>query len=144
MVLPDTAAQRAKLSGALDTAPDSPVVTASKPSPAVAVSVAQSPSRLPAFGSFVGADGKWKLPPAGPSPAIAPFDPAKAQEYQAGWAKHLGVPAEIINAIGMKLMLIPPGEFDMGSPDRTRTPSSARNRSTACESPSHSTWESTW
>ena len=27
------------------------------------------------------------------------------------------MPAEIINAIGMKLVLIPPGEFDMGSPD---------------------------
>ena len=50
-----------------------------------------------------------------PSPAIAPFDAAKAKEHQAAWAKHLGVPVEITNSIGMKLVLIPPGEFMMGS-----------------------------
>ena len=51
-----------------------------------------------------------------PSPAVAPFDTAKAEEYQAAWAKHLNVPVEITNSIGMKLVLIPPGEFIMGSP----------------------------
>ena len=75
------------------------------------------PPRLPAAGSFVGSDGKWNLPPGGPSPAIAPFDVTKAQEYQAGWAGHLGMPVEINNGIGMKLELVPPGEFEMGSPD---------------------------
>ena len=50
-----------------------------------------------------------------PPPAVAPFDAAKAKEHQAAWAKHLGVPVEITNSIGMKLVLIPPGEFDMGS-----------------------------
>ena len=45
-----------------------------------------------------------------------PSDPAKAQGHQAAWAKDLGVPVQIINSIGMKLVLIPPGEFEMGSP----------------------------
>ena len=75
------------------------------------------PPRLPAAGSFIGSDGKWNLPAGRPSPAIAPFDAAKAQEHQADWARHLGMPVEITNGIGMKLLLIPPGEFDMGSPD---------------------------
>ena len=53
----------------------------------------------------------------GPAPplAIAPFDAATAQEHQESWAKHLGVSVEVANSIGMKLVLIPPGEFEMGS-----------------------------
>ena len=51
-----------------------------------------------------------------PPPAIAPFDAKKAKEHQTAWAKYLGVPVEITNSIGMKLVLIPPGEFEMGSP----------------------------
>jgi len=73
-------------------------------------------SPLPAIGSLIGPDGKWKLPPGAPPPAIAPFDAKQAKEHQAAWAKYLGVPVEITNSIGMKLMLIPPGEFMMGSP----------------------------
>jgi len=61
--------------------------------------------------------GPWNLPPDAPPPAIAPFDAAGAKAHQAAWAKHLGVPVEIENSIGMKFMLIPPGEFDMGSTD---------------------------
>ena len=57
----------------------------------------------------------WNLPPGSPPPAIAPFDAAKAKEHQAAWAKHLGVPVEMENSIGMRFVLIPPGEFDMGS-----------------------------
>ena len=49
-----------------------------------------------------------------PPPAIAPFDEKEAKEHQEAWAKHLGVPVEMTNAIGMKLVLIPPGEFVMG------------------------------
>ena len=51
-------------------------------------------------------------------PLLQPSPPSmreKAKEHQAAWAKHLGVPAEITNSIGMNLALIPPGEFDMGS-----------------------------
>jgi hypothetical protein len=49
-----------------------------------------------------------------PPPAIAPFDAAKAKEHQAAWARQLGFPVEMTNSIGMKLVLIPPGEFTMG------------------------------
>ncbi len=50
-----------------------------------------------------------------PKPAIAPFDAAAARAHQEVWAKHLGVPVEYTNSIGMKFRLIPPGEFLMGS-----------------------------
>jgi formylglycine-generating enzyme required for sulfatase activity/predicted Ser/Thr protein kinase len=50
-----------------------------------------------------------------PPPAIAPFDPATARNHQQAWAEHLGVPVEVANSIGMKLVLIPAGEFEMGA-----------------------------
>ena len=114
LVLADTAAERAKISGTTDAAQPSNDSIASKPSPAVTNPDAQSQLRLPAVGSLVGADGKWKLPLGAPAPAIAPFDGKKAKEHQEGWAKHLGVPVEMTNSIGMKMVLIPPGEFTMG------------------------------
>jgi len=52
-----------------------------------------------------------ELPPA----AVAPFDEKRAKAHQEAWARYLGVDVEITNAIGMKLRLIPPGEFTMGS-----------------------------
>jgi len=54
-------------------------------------------------------------PPGGPPPAIAPFDAKKAKAIQLRWSKHLKVPVIQTNSIGMKLVLIPPGEFGMGS-----------------------------
>ena len=48
---------------------------------------------------------------------LPPSTPQEAREHQAAWAKHLDVDVEFTNSIGMKLMLIPPGEFLMGSPD---------------------------
>jgi serine/threonine protein kinase len=53
-------------------------------------------------------------PPSLPSPAVAPFDAARAREHQEAWAKHRGVPLESTNSLGMQLVLIPPGEFLMG------------------------------
>jgi formylglycine-generating enzyme required for sulfatase activity len=53
---------------------------------------------------------------AGPPPAVAPLDAKQAKSIQARWARHLKVPVVQSNSIGMKLVLIPPGEFDMGSP----------------------------
>ncbi len=50
-----------------------------------------------------------------PPPAIAPFDYKQAKAYQQAWGKYLGVPVELKNSIGMPLVLIPPGEFMMGS-----------------------------
>ncbi len=54
-------------------------------------------------------------PADAPKPANAPFDTAQAQAHQKAWAKHLSVPVEYTNSIGMKFVLIPPGEFTMGS-----------------------------
>ena len=51
-----------------------------------------------------------------PALAVAPFDSKKAKEHQEAWAKRLNLPVEITNSIGMKLVLVPPGEFEMGSP----------------------------
>ncbi len=53
----------------------------------------------------------------GPKPPLAkaPFDAQQARAHQEAWAKHLGVSVEYTNSIGMKFVLIPPGEFTMGS-----------------------------
>ncbi|MCY2992153.1 MAG: SUMF1/EgtB/PvdO family nonheme iron enzyme [Planctomycetota bacterium] len=66
-------------------------------------------------GPLVNPAAPWKLPPGSPPPANAPFDAVQAKSHQATWAKHLGVPVEMTNSIGMRFVLIPPGEFDMGS-----------------------------
>lgn len=69
------------------------------------------------------------MPPArplGPSPpsasvspcpplAVAPFDAAQAKRHQEAWAQYLGLPVELTNSIGMRFVLVPPGEFYMGS-----------------------------
>ncbi len=60
-------------------------------------------------------DFEWNLPPGSPLPAIAPLDAKNAAQIQQAWADYLGVPVTFTNAIGMEFMLIPPGEFEMGS-----------------------------
>ncbi len=63
------------------------------------------------------ANGLNPVPPPAKVPpmAVAPFDAKQARAHQEAWAKHLGVPVEYTNGIGMKFMLVPPGEFMMGS-----------------------------
>jgi formylglycine-generating enzyme required for sulfatase activity len=61
-----------------------------------------------------GGQVKVKVTLKPPPPAVAPFDAEQARKHQAAWARYLGVPVEITDAIGMKLVLIPPGEFVMG------------------------------
>ncbi len=57
-----------------------------------------------------------------PPPAVAPFDAAQAKAHQEAWAKYLGEPVETTNSIGMKLTIIPPGDFKVGQDDSyTRT-----------------------
>jgi serine/threonine protein kinase/formylglycine-generating enzyme required for sulfatase activity len=51
-----------------------------------------------------------------PPAAVAPFDERQARKHQEAWANHLGEQAETTNSIGMKLAVIPPGKFVMGSP----------------------------
>jgi formylglycine-generating enzyme required for sulfatase activity len=53
-----------------------------------------------------------------PARAQAPFGADKAKAYQQAWAKHLDTPILLTNSIGMKLSLIPPGQFTMGSPPK--------------------------
>ena len=54
---------------------------------------------------------------ADPPQAVAPFGSDQAKALQKAWADHLGVPVQITNPLGIKLNLIPPGEFMMGSPE---------------------------
>jgi serine/threonine protein kinase/formylglycine-generating enzyme required for sulfatase activity len=63
-----------------------------------------------------GGQVKVKVTLKPPAPAVAPFDAKQARKYQEHWARYLGVPVEMTNSVGMKLVLIPPGEFMMGSP----------------------------
>ena len=57
--------------------------------------------------------------PADPFPiAFAPFTAKKAKWHQQRWADHLGIPVEFENSIGMRMVLIPPGEFMMGSSEK--------------------------
>ena len=62
---------------------------------------------------------KWQLPPDAPKPAIAPFDSAQAKKHQQAWADYLGVAVEreidIGDEVKLTMVLIPPGEFMMGS-----------------------------
>ncbi len=51
----------------------------------------------------------------GPELLVAPFDEAAADRARAAWAAYLNSPEETTNTIGIKLLLIPPGEFRMGS-----------------------------
>ena len=50
-----------------------------------------------------------------PTIADAPFDANQAKVHQMAWANHFGLPVNYKNSMGMELVLIPPGEFTMGS-----------------------------
>ncbi|HUE12581.1 MAG TPA: SUMF1/EgtB/PvdO family nonheme iron enzyme [Planctomycetaceae bacterium] len=52
---------------------------------------------------------------AGPELLTAPFDESAAGRARAEWAAYLNTPEQMPNSLGMKLQLIPPGEFRMGS-----------------------------
>ncbi len=54
-----------------------------------------------------GGAGTPELPPG--------IDARQYAALQQTWAERLGLPIEHTNSIGMKFVLIPPGEFDMGS-----------------------------
>jgi serine/threonine protein kinase/formylglycine-generating enzyme required for sulfatase activity len=49
-----------------------------------------------------------------PALLAMPFDAAQAKKARDEWSRHLKIPAEMTNSIGMKLILVPPGEFVMG------------------------------
>ena len=60
-------------------------------------------------------------PDAGPK-AVAPFDGETAKKYQKQTAEYYGVgvskPVELAEGVKMELLLIPAGEFHMGSSSR--------------------------
>ena len=68
--------------------------------------------------------GSAKAPPL----AVAPFNATAAREHQEAWAKHIGQPREAANSIGMKLTLIPAGEFMMGSGESAEKAAAFYNR----------------
>jgi formylglycine-generating enzyme required for sulfatase activity len=51
---------------------------------------------------------------AQPELARVPMDAEAARAAQKRWADSLGVPVEVTNSVGMKLVFIPPGRFTMG------------------------------
>lgn len=54
---------------------------------------------------------------AAPQPPEFPFDAVAARRYQRAYAEFSRLPLELVNDLGMKFLLIPPGTFLMGSPD---------------------------
>ncbi len=65
------------------------------------------------------ADAKAKASAdAEPPLAEAPFDAVQAKEFRRLWASHISKDLFYTNSIGMKLSLIPPGEFTMGRTEK--------------------------
>jgi formylglycine-generating enzyme required for sulfatase activity len=52
-----------------------------------------------------------------PPRVIAPFTAEEAKAHQEAWANYLNTQVETTNSVGAKMILIPPGEFLMGSTD---------------------------
>jgi formylglycine-generating enzyme required for sulfatase activity/tRNA A-37 threonylcarbamoyl transferase component Bud32 len=61
--------------------------------------------------SSIASKAEQSVPPS----ADAPFDLAQSERHQQVWSDHIKRPVEIINSAEMKLRLIPPGKFKMGS-----------------------------
>ncbi len=69
---------------------------------------------LLAFACLSGGTGASTWAADQPALAIAPLQAEQARDVQERWAKHLGKDLVHTNSIGMKMMLLPPGEFTMG------------------------------
>jgi formylglycine-generating enzyme required for sulfatase activity len=72
-----------------------------------------SPAPAEAGSAAAPSDPRQEPPPL----AVAPLAAAQAKQHQEAWAAYLGVPIESTNRLGMKLVLIPPGRFLMGTAD---------------------------
>ena len=70
----------------------------------------------PAVKVFLSVCMAWATTAAADHPPLAkaPFDVTQAKEFQQQWSKHIGKQLIETNSIGMKLVLLPPGEFTMG------------------------------
>ena len=66
----------------------------------------------------IGMSRWYNWPEDAPEPAVSPFTDIQAKAHQHAWAKYLNLDVEYTNSVGMKFVLIPPGEFIMGSTSR--------------------------
>ena len=64
---------------------------------------------------FVLDENEMVLKSATPRLVVAPFDEKQAKAHQTAWANHLDIPVAMANSMGMKFVLIPPGEFMMAT-----------------------------
>jgi serine/threonine protein kinase/formylglycine-generating enzyme required for sulfatase activity len=87
----------------------------SKPEDLTARSDSPAPEISNSKSQISNAPGWQGWPADAPAPAIAPFNAEQAKQHQVAWARYLNVPVEYTNSIGMKFVLIPPGEFMRGS-----------------------------
>ena len=78
-------------------------------------------------------------PSAGTSPQQRIAPQLRLAREQIAAAKKLGVPVAITNSIEMQMVLIPAGEYVMGT-SAPRMDGEAMNCSIECASPSHSIW----
>jgi len=80
--------------------------------------------------------------------ALSGLAVATAVEVRESGSKAKSLPKELTVDLGkgvkLELVLIPAGEFLMGSPDSGKTAFTGRSRSTEFGSPSRSTWASIW
>ena len=87
-----------------------------RPNPQSTLAAITSPSgEAPTAGVGISGLDSPLISGLAPPPAIAPFDAKQARAHQVAWATHLGTPVEYTNSIGMKFVLVPPGEFTMGN-----------------------------
>jgi eukaryotic-like serine/threonine-protein kinase len=89
-------------------------LTPGRPTPTPAEQAAAKGRTGDKGGQLVGTTA-IKTPPKVRRPSAPPPDTRKARQLQDTWTVNLGIPKEQSNSIGMKLVLVPPGEFLMGT-----------------------------
>ena len=80
-------------------------------------------------------------PDDAPPLAKAPFDAGQARSHQQAWAGHIGKPLEYTNSVGMRLRLIPPGEFMMGRTEQQYERVLQAGREAGLKPAQAATWE---
>ena len=89
-------------------------IVANRTDPSLPKNITQPPT-TPVSPDINPDDKQKQTAEVGPPSANAPFGPQQALALQQAWAKHLRVPEEYENSVGIKFRLLPPGEFLMGT-----------------------------